>query len=752
MKKFLRSSYVKFAAVVLSAICVWICAYECFGIVCGMVEEPGYRLEENFDDSEAATHLHSNLVYFANDVLQGLAEKYSAFRSEEENKSVLRDMILAQSPDEYHAEYYILIKAGDGEIELTNSDSRDKDYFSENLGVCYETTGRDGSSGRNIDNLKNAVILSHAEAWNAQRERGDSSVGEEYPEEESAPLLPSERYGDSEAVGENGVTAESEIDAGDGEVAEFVPISVSIKAYFRYTDAYYTEVWDSWYSAKSEISEKLTVVFVFALSALILFIYLLWVCGRAADGECKTLLYDRIFVEINLIILTAICAAAIVMSSLLFDAAKSLLNTGLFTVLSCIAATLSYLGILNCVLSLVRNAKSGMLFKRSLTVFLAGLAYKYAVSAARFAAEKARRFILYSKQSLGAMKRILSQKIYVYVILLFTFYSVAVFVLTVIFISAHGAFVPALIGLVIYICSLFAIAKAISGFEVLKKGILSMRDGEIGKKIVGCPDGIVGDMAKAINEISTGLAIAVENETKAERMKAELITNVSHDLKTPLTSIINYSNLLCDMKLSPSEANDYAKIIKNKSERLKNMTQDLFDISKAQSGNEKANLEVIDLAVLARQSAAEHESSAQKQGLSVILSVPEGSYTILADGKKLSRVFDNLLINAVKYSLSGTRIYITLSRSDTKVRAEVKNISAYPLDFDPNEITERFVRGEKSRTTEGNGLGLAIAKSYTELCGGCFSIVTDGDLFKAALEFDYYGTAGGEGKSVAQPA
>lgn len=159
-------------------------------------------------------------------------------------------------------------------------------------------------------------------------------------------------------------------------------------------------------------------------------------------------------------------------------------------------------------------------------------------------------------------------------------------------------------------------------------------------------------------------------------------------------------------------------------------------MSKAQSGNEKADLKEIDLAVLARQSAAEHESAAEKQRLGIQLSVPDGNYTIIADGNKLSRVFDNLLVNAVKYSLAGTRIYIVLSENGSSVRAEIKNISSYPLDFDPNEITDRFVRGEKSRTTDGNGLGLAIAKSYTELCGGKFSIVTDGDLFKAVLEFN----------------
>ncbi len=220
-------------------------------------------------------------------------------------------------------------------------------------------------------------------------------------------------------------------------------------------------------------------------------------------------------------------------------------------------------------------------------------------------------------------------------------------------------------------------------------------------------------------------------------MKTELITNVSHDLKTPLTSIISYSKLLEDMELMPEEARDYVKIISKKSDRLKALTSDLFDISKAQSGSDEISPEKLNASELIAQSMGELDGEIKKSELEFLVKADENLF-FTADGKKMSRVMSNLILNAVKYSLKGTRVYINASEKDNKILLEIKNISAYPLDFDTDEITERFVRGDKSRSEEGNGLGLAIAKTYTELCGGSFRITTDGDLFKASLLFERF--------------
>ena len=218
-------------------------------------------------------------------------------------------------------------------------------------------------------------------------------------------------------------------------------------------------------------------------------------------------------------------------------------------------------------------------------------------------------------------------------------------------------------------------------------------------------------------------------------MKSELITNVSHDLKTPLTSIINYADLLSKETLTPPEANDYVKIIKQKGERLKQLTNDLFDISKVQSGNEEFKIEDIDICLLINQTMAELNERIQQSGLVFKVSSEDKEMFIHADGRKMSRVFENLIINCVKYAMKNTRVYINISYAESDVTVEIKNIAGYEMDFDETEISERFVRGDSSRSTEGSGLGLAIVKSYVEACGGCVEIKKDGDLFKVILIF-----------------
>ncbi len=222
---------------------------------------------------------------------------------------------------------------------------------------------------------------------------------------------------------------------------------------------------------------------------------------------------------------------------------------------------------------------------------------------------------------------------------------------------------------------------------------------------------------------------------KAERLKTDLITNVSHDLKTPLTSIINYTQLLSELDNLPEEAKDYIAIISKKSDRLKILTQDLFDISKVQSGNEQIVNERLDVSLLINQALGEQNAEIVSSGITFVADT-EKELHIYADGRKMSRVVSNLISNILKYSLKGTRAFVTAKKQDNKAVIEFKNISAYPMDFSSDEITSRFVRGDKSRSEEGSGLGLAIAKGYTEACGGCFDVVIDGDLFKVIIKFD----------------
>ena len=218
-------------------------------------------------------------------------------------------------------------------------------------------------------------------------------------------------------------------------------------------------------------------------------------------------------------------------------------------------------------------------------------------------------------------------------------------------------------------------------------------------------------------------------------MKSELITNVSHDLKTPLTSILNYSDLLCQEHLTPEEANDYAKIIHQKGMRLKNLTSDLFDISKVQSGAEQMLCERLDACTLVRQALGEQDRSIGDGKLTLKVDMPDHEVPIWADGKKMSRVMENLIGNCVKYAMPGTRVFVSVKEDGNNAVIELKNIANYAMDFDASEITERFVRGDAARSTEGSGLGLAIAKSYVEACGGTFAVSVDGDLFKVQIVF-----------------
>ena len=239
--------------------------------------------------------------------------------------------------------------------------------------------------------------------------------------------------------------------------------------------------------------------------------------------------------------------------------------------------------------------------------------------------------------------------------------------------------------------------------------------------------------AEDLNNISVGLAGAVDEKMKSERFKAELITNVSHDLKTPLTSIINYVNLLKSTQQTDPKAIDYIEVLDRKSQRLKKLTEDLVEASKASTGVLSVTREKIGMSQLIDQATAEWEEKLSDRRLTLVTTLPEGETWVYADGRHLWRVIDNLLSNCAKYAMEGTRVYLDLERGKGQVALSVKNISRDPLNVPAERLMERFVRGEESRSTEGSGLGLSIARSLTELQGGAFDLAVDGDLFKAIV-------------------
>jgi signal transduction histidine kinase len=248
--------------------------------------------------------------------------------------------------------------------------------------------------------------------------------------------------------------------------------------------------------------------------------------------------------------------------------------------------------------------------------------------------------------------------------------------------------------------------------------------------------GNLSKLAHNINNMKDGFKRSVDNEMKSERMKSELITNVSHDLKTPLTSIINYVNLLKKQDISVEERTTYIEVLDRKSQRLKVLIEDLFDVSKISSGAVELNIERVDVAALLKQAMGEFDERIKKSFLTFKVNTPKDNVYANLDGKKTWRVFENLISNILKYSQPSTRVYIDLIEEENKVIVIMKNISAYEMEFEVSEIFERFKRGDQSRSTEGSGLGLAIAKSIVELQGGEMNIDIDGDLFKVIVEFN----------------
>ena len=252
-----------------------------------------------------------------------------------------------------------------------------------------------------------------------------------------------------------------------------------------------------------------------------------------------------------------------------------------------------------------------------------------------------------------------------------------------------------------------------------------------------------------LNRIGEGISAAVEQRMKSEHLKTELITNVSHDIKTPLTSIINYADLIgkeveendAVTGSSPTDPDsekkqrisEYAEVLLRQSKKLKKLLDDLLEASKATTGNLEVHPEVCDVSVLLSQAAGEYEQRFSDKKLETIVKQPEETVKVMADGRHLWRVFDNLLNNIYKYAQAGSRVYLNVEHDGQDVRIIFRNMSAFPLEMSPEELEERFTRGDKSRHMEGNGLGLSIAKSLTELQNGDMQIVTDGDLFKVVI-------------------
>ncbi len=301
----------------------------------------------------------------------------------------------------------------------------------------------------------------------------------------------------------------------------------------------------------------------------------------------------------------------------------------------------------------------------------------------------------------------------------------------------------AVLGTVLFLVFLYLAGaknmKVARDVETLSDRITQIRNGDYGdvsgggedKESTGCS---LESVMAQLEDIRHGMATAVDEQMKSERMKVELIANVSHDIKTPLTSIISYVEILKQEDGLPDYVKDYIKILDEKSQRLHQMVQDVFAVSKAASGELPMQMEELDFGKLLWQTLADMEEQIRSSDVTFRTEIPDAPVMILADGQRMYRVFQNLFQNAIKYSLQGSRVYVTLEVDGQLAQASVKNTSRQEIDKS-RDFAERFTRGDQSRTDGGSGLGLSIAQSFTEACGGEFSWETDADLFVVRVLF-----------------
>lgn len=478
------------------------------------------------------------------------------------------------------------------------------------------------------------------------------------------------------------------------------------------------EIETMWFMQEAIVKAAIVRAFICAVLMLLIAVYLIAVAGRNAEGETGIVWVDRIWTEVHMAIIVFAGIFTVLFCAIMPREYQSG-NMPRYILNICVCSVAAAGGelLLNSALSVVRKLKNGMLLRTCIICITAKWLWH--------------TFVKIFKKTVS-LKNVLFKKTSLIMVSMLFVYTLLMGMCGVLSAESGGALLWALL---LFAAAVVFVAYRSCDIDKIRKGVRQIRTGNISYEISDIKSGDMRELAQNINEIGDGLNKSVSAKIKAERMKTELITNVSHDLKTPLTSIISYTELLSELDGLSEEARDYVAVIAKKSERLKNLTRDLFDVSKVQSGTESFTFERLDMALLVNQAMAEINGEIQKSGLQFLVNTEKDLY-ISADGGKMSRVLTNLLDNAVKYAMKNTRVFVSVYEKNGKAVTEIKNISAYEMDFDGEEIVGRFVRGDKSRSEDGSGLGLAIAKGYVEALGGDFEITVDGDLFKTVIKFD----------------
>lgn len=456
------------------------------------------------------------------------------------------------------------------------------------------------------------------------------------------------------------------------------------------------------------------IVFFGAVAAAVIFvvclIYTILAAGwKTADDQIHLMWFDKIYTEIALAIMFCVFFLFVIAVILFVGWTMDGRSVG-DIVTSGVLAIPAYMAAMFCVYSLARRGKTHNFISQSLIFKLFHGFYK----------------VIYQ----GMINNNLMRK-YISVILGL---GIADFILMMLAFWGNSFFFFIVVT-VIYCCEFIYVGRKLMAIQDIAKGASEIASGHLEYKIdtKDMGSGVFLEFANNINNIGQGLNRAVDESVKSERMKADLITNVSHDIKTPLTSIINYVDLLKRLNITHEPEREYIDILDSKSQRLKMLIEDLVEASRASSGNITLECDTIDFNELVMQVAGTYVEKYSQRQLTLVTRSHQEPILIWADGRRMYRVLDNLFNNAFKYAMTGSRVYVDLYEDEDSVCFIMKNISQEPLNITADELTQRFVRGDASRTTEGSGLGLSIAESLVQLHGGTFKIYLDGDLFKATI-------------------
>jgi signal transduction histidine kinase len=516
-----------------------------------------------------------------------------------------------------------------------------------------------------------------------------------------------------------------ELAAGTSDTAVSSDQEGSLTIMLGMSRALYEEKNQAWQQTWMEDNASAVIRLAACLLVLIAgLIYLASVAGRRPDSEAIHFLpTDRLFTDVGLALWIGsqvlLIAAFLPSLRYAFDFWKTMTFpiTAIFLVLSGLMAIYAWMVFWKRVKSrtLIRHSLTGWLFDKGIGTLIRSL--KKGIQRLRS----------------GPVERMP-------VLISIGFLAVNVF--TILFglgLSLWWGGFGFLVGAVVYLCGMALLPLYLvhqdQALMRIQQGLAALETGELNRSLPEEGSPRLRRIAGSVNGIAEGYQKAVETTLKSERLKTELITNVSHDLKTPLTSILNYVDLLKRAGLNAPEGPQYLEILDQKSQRLKTLTEDLFEAAKATTGNLSVKLEPLELREFLQQSTGEMKDRLRGANLDLRVTYPEAASPILvhADGRHLWRIMENLFLNVMNYAMPGSRVYLDLHQDPGKAVITLRNISATPLVDDADQLTERFVRGDAARTTSGSGLGLSIAKSLAELQKGSFHIQTDGDLFKAIL-------------------